>query len=123
MLWNADLHWQYTDLGAHMTHVFRSALAGAAVTVVSALALTGCATEVPTSTTTILAADEILTSDLASGVTAQGVLLAAVLLVAGDVEAALDKGIVTSAEVNTAQLAVDEGTLDVWRQRAEMDAK
>ena len=106
-----------------MTRVFRSALAGAAVTVVSVLFLTGCATEVPTSTTTILAADEILTSDLASGVTAQGVLLAAVLLVAGDVEAALDKGIVTSAEVNTAQLAVDEGTLDVWRQRAEMDAK
>lgn len=106
-----------------MTNALRSALAGTAVAVVSALSLTACATEVPTSTTTVLAANEILTTDLASDVTAHGVLLAAVLLVAGDVEAALDRGIVTAAEVNTAKVAVDEGTLDVWRQRAEMDAK
>jgi hypothetical protein len=106
-----------------MTQSARSALAAVALAVASTLMLAGCATSVPTSTTTILAADEILTADLASDVTARGVVLAAVLLVAGDVESALDKGAVTAAEVNTAQAAVDEGTLDVWRQRAEMDAK
>jgi len=106
-----------------MTQSARSAVSAVAIVVAGSFLLAGCATSVPMSTTTVLAADEILTADLASDVTARGVVLAAVLLVAGDVEEALDKGVVTAAEVNTAQVAVDEGSLDVWRQRAEMDSK
>ena len=106
-----------------MTQSARSTLAAVAIAVASSFMLAGCSTVVPTSTTTVLAADEILTADLASDVTARGVVLAAVLLVAGDVAAALEQGVVTAAEVNTAQVAVDEGTLDVWRQRAEMESK
>lgn len=104
-----------------MTKFHRGAIVASVVFVASASLLTGCASGIPTSSTSILASDEILTAQLDSEVSARGVVLAAVLLVAGDVEAALDTGLVTSAEVNTAQTAIDEGTVDLWRQRAEMD--
>lgn len=104
-----------------MTKSHRGAIVASVVFVATTSLLTGCASGVPTSSTSILASDEILTARLASDVSARGVVLAAVLLVAGDVEAALDKGLVTSSEVNTAQTAIDDGTVDLWRQRAEMD--
>jgi hypothetical protein len=44
-----------------------------------------------------------------------------VLLVAGDVEKALTKGLVSAPEVDAARKAIAEGTLDMWRQRAEAD--
>lgn len=64
---------------------------------------------------------EILTMKLPSDVSAKGVLLAAVLLSTSDIEAALAEGLVTPAEVDLAQAAIDDGLLDQWRQRAEQD--
>jgi hypothetical protein len=94
-------------------------------TVVSAVflltTLAGCAPSIPTESMSVLSGSEILTVDLGSDVTARGVVLAAVLLVAGDVEKALTKGLVTAPEVDAARKAIDEGTLDMWRQRAEAD--
>jgi hypothetical protein len=81
----------------------------------------GCAQSVPTESMSVLNGSEILTADLGSDVTARGVVLAAVLLVAGDVEKALTKGLVSTPEVDAARRAIDEGTLDMWRQRAEAD--
>jgi hypothetical protein len=81
----------------------------------------GCAQSVPTESISVLSGSEILTADLGSDVTARGVVLAAVLLVAGDVEKALTKGLVSAPEVDAARKAIDEGTLDMWRQRAEAD--
>jgi hypothetical protein len=83
--------------------------------------LAGCATSVPSESMSVLNGNGILTADLGTDVTARGVVLAAVLLVAGDVEKALAKGLVTAPEVDAARKAIAEGTLDMWRQRAEAD--
>jgi hypothetical protein len=83
--------------------------------------LAGCATSVPSESMSVLNGNGILTADLGTDVTARGVVLAAVLLVAGDVEKALTKGLVSAPEVDAARKAIAEGTLDMWRQRAEAD--
>lgn len=83
--------------------------------------LAGCAPSVPNESMSVINGNDILTADLGSDVTARGVVLAAVLLVAGDIDKALTKGLVTAAEVNAARKSIDEGTLDMWRQRAEAD--
>ena len=85
------------------------------------MTLAGCASSVPSESLSVLDGNEILTADLGNDVTARGVVLAAVLLVAGDVEKALSKGLVTAPEVQEARKAIDEGTLDMWRQRADAD--
>ena len=63
----------------------------------------------------------ILTDKLPSDVSADGVLLAAVILSSGDIQTAVEKNIVSSAEVNAARDAILANTLDLWRQRAEKD--
>ena len=83
--------------------------------------LAGCAPTVPSESMSVLTGNEILTADLGTDVSARGVVLAAVLLVAGDVEKALTKGVVTAPEVEAARAAIAEGTLDMWRQRADAD--
>jgi hypothetical protein len=49
------------------------------------------------------------------------VLLAAVILSSGDIQAAVEKNIVSSAEVNEARDSILANTLELWRQRAEKD--
>lgn len=85
------------------------------------LALAGCSTDVPTESTSIIEGNDILTADLGTNITAKGVVLAAVVLVAGDVEKALADGTVTADEVAAARKAIADGNLDLWRQRAEAD--
>jgi hypothetical protein len=63
----------------------------------------------------------ILTDELPDNVSAEGVLLAAVILSSGDIQAAVEKSIVSSAEVNAARDAILANTLNLWRQRAETD--
>lgn len=63
----------------------------------------------------------ILTMKLPADVSAEGVLLAAVLLSTADLEASLAEGLVTPAELDLAQAAIDDGLLDQWRERAEHD--
>jgi hypothetical protein len=81
----------------------------------------GCAMTVPNESMSVIDGNDILTANLGTDVSARGVVLAAVLLVAGDIEKGLAEGIVTPAEVDEARLAIDSGTLDMWRQRAELD--
>jgi Na+-translocating ferredoxin:NAD+ oxidoreductase RnfE subunit len=85
------------------------------------LTLSACATTVPTETTSIIEGNDILTADLGTDVTAKGVVLAAVVLVAGNVDKALGDGTVTQGEVDAAREAIANGNLDLWRQRAEAD--
>ncbi len=85
------------------------------------IALVGCSAEVPTTTDNVVAGYDILTSDLAPDVTARGVMLASVILVAGDIEKAVADGTVTPAEVAEARASIEAGTLDLWRQRAETE--
>lgn len=99
----------------------RTALATCALAVVVAGTVAGCATTVPNESMSIIDGNDILTADLGTDVSARGVVLAAVLLVAGDIDKGLAEGIVTPAEVEEARLAIDSGTLDMWRQRAELD--
>jgi hypothetical protein len=83
--------------------------------------LAGCGLSVPNESMSVIDGNDILTADLGADVSARGVVLAAVLLVAGDIEKGLAEGIVTPAEVTEARLAIESGTLDMWRQRAESD--
>jgi len=53
--------------------------------------------------------------------TAEGVVLAAVLLSTADITAAVAEGLVTPAEVDAARAAIEDGTLDEWRQKAEQE--
>jgi hypothetical protein len=54
-------------------------------------------------------------------VTAEGVVLAAVLLTTADITAAVAEGLVTPAEVDAARAAIEDGTLDAWRVKAEQE--
>ncbi|MBK5238500.1 MAG: hypothetical protein JJE28_05235 [Actinomycetales bacterium] len=65
------------------------------------------------------AASDILTRDLPSDLSARGVLLAVILLSTADIEASLEAGLVTPAEVEAARQATNDDTVDLWRQRAE----
>ena len=67
--------------------------------------------EITTTTTTVFLSDANPTR----------VLLAAVILSSGDIEKALTEGLVTSIDVDAAAAAIQEGTLDAWRERAEAD--
>lgn len=90
------------------------------ILLLSALLLTGCA--VDSSDQVQSNSDEvILTSELPPNVTSLGVVLASVLIVAGDVEEALVEGLVTIEEVELARLAIKNGEVDLWKQRAEQD--
>lgn len=64
---------------------------------------------------------DIMSMELPTDVSAQGVVLAAVLLSTSDIELALTEGLVTPAEVDLAQAALDDGTLQQWQQRAERE--
>ena len=99
----------------------RTAVVTIALVAVFAGTVAGCATTVPSESMSVLDGHDILTADLGNDVSARGVVLAAVLLVAGDIDKGLAEGLVTPSEVSEARLAIDSGTLDMWRQRAESD--
>lgn len=63
----------------------------------------------------------ILSDELPENVSADGVLLAAVILSSGDIQLAVQKSIVSVAEVNAARDAILANTLNLWRERAETD--
>lgn len=67
--------------------------------------------------------EAIMATQLPAEVSAKGVLKAALLMATADVQAAVAAGMVTPAEVEAARQAQADGTLDVWRARAEADAK
>ncbi len=58
-------------------------------------------------------------SQLPDDVTASGVVLAATLIAAGNIDDAVASGLVTPAEVDEARAAIEEGTLDRWVALAE----
>ena len=60
--------------------------------------------------------------ELPSGSSARGVVVAALLLSSGDIERALLNGQVTPSEVKYATLALEEGTLNAWRELAETNS-
>lgn len=105
-----------------MKSVFRTPVIRASVLGIAlALTLSGCASEAEP-VVTPSATSDILTKELPSDVTAKGVVLAAILLTAADIELSIESGLVTPREVATARQALEDGTLDLWRQRAELDA-
>lgn len=89
----------------------RSRRSGAvtAIALAAVLLMSGCgegetsATDLPVSAT----------------VSAEGVVLAAVLLSTADIEASVAEGLVTPDEVDEARRAIEGGTLDEWRELAE----
>ncbi len=100
---------------------YRTAVAAFALAAIFTGTVAGCAMTVPSESMSVIEGNDILTADLGTDVSARGVMLAAVLLVAGDIEKGLADGVVTPSEANEARLAIDSGTLDMWRQRAELD--
>lgn len=94
-------------------------IAGAVAIVVSCgVALLACQAE---TAPVASKSSEILTMSLPADVSAEGVVLAAVLLSTADIEGALAEGLVTPAEIDLAQTAIDDDLLDLWRERAEHD--
>lgn len=83
-----------------------------AVALAATLALTGCGEVGPTSSSL----------PVSDSVSAEGVVLAAVLLSTADIEASVAEGLVTPDEVDEARRAIDDGTLDEWRELAEKAA-
>jgi hypothetical protein len=66
-------------------------------------------------------ANDILTRTLPPEISAYGVLLAAIYLTAGDIDAGILSGKFSPDELLEAKLAIENGTLDLWRERAELD--
>lgn len=66
-------------------------------------------------------ASDILTRTLPTDVSAKGVVAAAVLIKIANIEDAIQQGLVTPAEVAEAKQALVDGTLDLWKQRAETE--
>lgn len=58
-------------------------------------------------------------TELPPDVTASGVVLAATLLAAGNIDDAVASGLVTPAEVDEARAAIESGTLQRWVDLAE----
>lgn len=79
--------------------------------------LSGCASTAPAPVST----PDILTRTLPADVSAQGVVLAAVMIKIADVQQAVTEGLVTPAEVEEARKALEAGTLNLWEQRAEAE--
>lgn len=63
---------------------------------------------------------DVLPDGVPDDVEPDKVLLAAVLLAAGDVDTALSEGLITAEEVDRAAEALDAGTLNDWMVRAEI---
>lgn len=58
-------------------------------------------------------------TELPADVSAAGVVLAATLIAAGNIEDAVSSGLVTPAEVDEARAAIENGTLGEWVALAE----
>lgn len=89
------------------------------IALASTFTLSGCSTNGTDAAKEKAPVSDILTRELPNDVTPEGVLSAAVILSTGNIDEALSEGIVTPAEVAEAQKAIDDGTLGLWRERAE----
>lgn len=89
------------------------------------VALTACATtgpaQRPSSRSPSPGASVEQRASSPTDVTARGVLLAAVLVVEGDVQSAIADGLITVAELDEALLAIERDELDAWAKRAEAE--
>jgi hypothetical protein len=88
------------------------------------MVLVGCAEELQTAPNPSFSApaqSEILTRELPPEITAYGVVLAALYIATGDVEEVMASGKLSPDEVYEAKKAIEEGTLDIWRERAELE--
>ena len=102
-----------------MTDVRRRHLVTILLLPLAAVSVAACSNGDDSVDTTVASTGDILSMNLTADLTPKGVLLAAVILSTGDIEAALSDGLVTVPEVDAAREAVAAGTLDLWRQRAE----
>jgi hypothetical protein len=98
-----------------------------ACTLLATLLLAGCQlTEAPDSVSpadSATSVSDILNRELPPEITAYGVVLAALYIATGDAEEGIASGRITPAEVYEAKQAIEDGTLDLWRQRAESEIK
>lgn len=106
-----------------MTLISAKLLVRTASAVSVAILLAGCAavSEEPVASAPTAEQSEILSRELPPELTAYGVVLAALFIATGDAEEAMANGRVTPAEVFEAKKAIADGTLDIWRERAELE--
>jgi hypothetical protein len=67
--------------------------------------------------------NEVVVKELPEGVTPQGVLLAAYLLVNGDISLAVEEALVSPEEVELARKAIADNTLQEWVDRASGETR
>ena len=92
--------------------MFKKIIVIAVLASTATLALTACSNDSKT---------EQAATAINSNVSAEGVLTAAVILSTGDIDAAVANGTVTPDEVTAAQEAIKNGTLNQYRQKAELE--
>jgi len=115
-----------------MTRKRQMSLAMGAVAL--SLAISGCSMNEPEPSETLTApveqpADSVESPsvtdpamiELPPGSNALGVVTAGLLVASGDIDEALAQGQVTPSEVKYAVLAIEEGTLQDWRELAEAE--
>ncbi|WP_167138911.1 hypothetical protein [Diaminobutyricimonas sp. TR449] len=91
-----------------------------AVLLAASISLTACAPVQPEQRRADATAQ--LAERVSDTVSAEGVLLAAVLLSTADIESAVAEGLVTPDEVDEARRAIEDDSLDAWRALAERTA-
>lgn len=94
---------------------WRAPLAALLTSVIVVGALSGCSSATESAEGIVVTAPD--------DVTAQGVVLAAVLLSTADITAVVAEGLVTPAEVDAARAAIADGTLGEWRERAAAELR
>lgn len=112
----------------------QKSFSAASVLLVAATMLAGCSSvdvsDMPSSSVTTSTEDETSNSStvtepaevtLPAGSNALGVVTAGIIIATGDISKAIESGQVTPTEVKYATLAIEEGTLDKWRERAEAE--
>jgi hypothetical protein len=65
--------------------------------------------------------NEVAVKEIPEGVTPQGVLLAAYLLINGDISLAVEESLVSPEEVELARKAIAEKSLQEWADRASSE--
>lgn len=88
------------------------------------LVLTGCATSDTSKQedpVVLPSGETVEQAPLPAGVTAQGVVLASLLLANGDIERAVEAALVSPEEVELAREAIETDTLQEWIDRASSE--
>ena len=107
-----------------MVRPIRHILQLSSVFILAGPVLVGCVrpdTSLPEEPVAVPPKESVEQVSLPPGVTAQGVVLASLLLANGDIERAVEAALVSPEEVELARKAIEDDTLQEWVDRASTE--